>query len=196
MYCFYLKSPTGKIGEIPGTWMTAEQEDVSTSDSSSMPDSAALPVDVPVDSLLGDWIDSDGSAVQVQRLGGSNPRLQAVVSRTMQPSVVLDLEQESESSSGWRCGDATLQSAWSSNMQLTWRFQDGRTWQWTREASMWQCYGQGGVDQSYQQGMGNFHHGPYVQQDGTVSLSDLAWHLSGGATTTMMMPVFAEPESS
>lgn len=174
--------------------MTAEQEDVSTSDSSSMPDSAASPVHVPADSFLGDWIDSDGSAVQVQRLDGSNPRLQAVVSRMMQPSVVLDLEQESESSSGWRCGDATLQSAWSSSMQLTWRFQDGRTWHWMREASTWQCYGHDGVDQSYQQGMGDFQDGPYVQQNGTMSLSDLAWHLSGGATTTMMTPVF--PTSS
>lgn len=203
MYCYYLKpssaSKTGEgygeaaaFGPATGNWMSAEQDDLTPSDSSSMPDSAGLPVYVPEESLMGDWIDSDGSAVQVQRADGSNSRLHAVVSRTMQPSVVLDLEQESESS-GWHCGDATLQFASNSNMQLTWRFQDGRTWQWMKGASMWQCYSHSGVDQSYQQGMDNFGNGPYVHEDGSVSLDDLAWYLSGGTTNTMMMPVFSSP---
>lgn len=215
MYCFYLKSPTAgqnhegfgaaaafptpSLGTFPvsgsecpttGTWTSADQDDPTPSDSSSMPDSAALPVCVTGESLMGDWVDSDGSAVQVQRADGSSSRLHAVVSRTMQPSVVLDLEQDSESS-GWHCGDATLQYASNSSMQLTWRFQDGRTWQWMKGASMWQCYSHGGIDQSCQHGIDDFCHGPYVQEDGSVSLNDLAWYLSGGTAATMMMPVFS-----
>lgn len=74
--------------------------------------------------LLGDWLATDGQVISVNVDAASN-RLVARLGQSWR--VLLDMPT---GGCDWRCGDAVLDSASSSQWQLVWRMSDGSNWVW------------------------------------------------------------------
>eukprot|EP00930_Biecheleria_cincta_P056637 TRINITY_DN42715_c0_g1_i1.p1 TRINITY_DN42715_c0_g1~~TRINITY_DN42715_c0_g1_i1.p1 ORF type:complete len:423 (+),score=65.13 TRINITY_DN42715_c0_g1_i1:131-1270(+) len=158
------------------------------------------------ESLTGDWVDSDGSAVQVK----VTSKTSCVVSISRPPLQQLQLSMWQSSSSGWHCGDAALDSNQSTQTRLMWRFPCGRVSVWMRQKSLWDgWHEQGSWLPVWETEDG---YGPWAKQasccdedqDASASmclspastpvcrLDELAFFLSGGQSTTMMMPQVRE----
>eukprot|EP00441_Pelagodinium_beii_P039209 CAMPEP_0197629086 /NCGR_PEP_ID=MMETSP1338-20131121/7093_1 /TAXON_ID=43686 ORGANISM="Pelagodinium beii, Strain RCC1491" /NCGR_SAMPLE_ID=MMETSP1338 /ASSEMBLY_ACC=CAM_ASM_000754 /LENGTH=229 /DNA_ID=CAMNT_0043200093 /DNA_START=82 /DNA_END=771 /DNA_ORIENTATION=- len=142
-------------------------------------DSDCIPLHMTEEFLLGQWVDDHDSSIQVQ-WADDGDRLMATVCTPKGREIVLDFWQASDGS-GWRCGEALLDANCSSGFEIRWCFPSGRTSTW------WKMYEYGGADGVWW---------PAVPQlrDPVVDVKQLAYVLSGGATTSMMMPIQFQEE--
>lgn len=147
--------------------------------------------DRDANSMAGDWVDMDGNAVKVDVADKTS----CVVNISRPPLQQLQLNMWQSASKEWHCGDAALDANQSSELCLMWRFPCGRSSVWMRQQSIWDGWHEHGSWLPVWETEDGY--GPWVtkvpscDKDDSApvcQLDQLASYLSGGQSTTMMMP--------
>mmetsp|Transcript_6443 Transcript_6443/g.18441 ORF Transcript_6443/g.18441 Transcript_6443/m.18441 type:complete len:194 (-) Transcript_6443:164-745(-) len=82
------------------------------------------------ETFVGRWADSLGNAVTVSSEDAYELRLSAVLSNPPRKDIYLTIRPVP--GGGWTCGNAMLDPAWSTSLQLHWLTADGRISAWVR----------------------------------------------------------------
>eukprot|EP00931_Biecheleriopsis_adriatica_P090164 TRINITY_DN64190_c0_g1_i1.p1 TRINITY_DN64190_c0_g1~~TRINITY_DN64190_c0_g1_i1.p1 ORF type:complete len:243 (+),score=35.79 TRINITY_DN64190_c0_g1_i1:44-772(+) len=167
----------------------------SHSDTASSPSEAGLHSSWTLDFLLGDWVDEDHCTVCVHWNPDAPTSAVATIHREAR-DLVLDV-WEAPDGSGWRCGDAVLDATNSSGLEIIWHFPDKRVARWWRMPYMAMpypapCPGIFDAENETEEEAAQRKSMWGIPRTQAIDVNHLAWWLSGGATTTMLMPIVDE----